>query len=571
MGKISNLYRKSMFFAIIALFFGVGILPSISGNVSSFGAGNTLSIKAGNQNNNVIFSDNFDDGDISDWTVTTAGNGVFETSTVKYVSSPYSVHMKSLNKNDQAMGVSPSFNLDLSEDYSIAFSFLVPSTNNHWFEVFNNHQTYLVINSGTQLRWYDGSSSYSIMNLNTDQWCSIEIEVHQSFNTYDVYIDDDFKTTCAMWVHTGFEDDFRIGDRNNDQGSYFDYGDAYWDDFVISQSMNNPPHTPRDPSPDNGAADIDVNTDLGWDGGDPDTDETVYYDVYLGIESNPPFIEQIGPYPADQTRITYDLEKLNYNTQYYWRIDAIDSYGYTTTGPSWTYTTADDQPPYQPSNPNPANGSTDVAANINLSWTGEDPDLGDVVKYDVYFGTDPNPPNVVLKQLETMYGPGILDGDTQYYWRIDAWDDYGYSVTGETWTFRTEIQPDKPATPSGKISGKAGTEYIYMSNTTDPDGDQVYYWFDWGDNTNSGWLGPFDSGETVSAKHVWTVKGDYEIKVKAKDVYDAESEWSDPLSISMPKNKAINPFLLFLERLIERFPMLEQILQPIYNNLVGFW
>jgi len=65
----------------------------------------------------------------------------------------------------------------------------------------------------------------------------------------------------------------------------------------------------------------------------------------------------------------------------------------------------------------------------------------------------------------------------------------------------------------------------------------------------------------------YRLKGDYEIHVKAKDEYDAESEWSDPLSISMPKNKAINPFLLFLERLIERFPILEQILQPIYVYL----
>jgi hypothetical protein len=49
-----------------------------------------------------------------------------------------------------------------------------------------------------------------------------------------------------------------------------------------------------------------------------------------------------------------------------------------------------------------------------------------------------------------------------------------------------------------------------------------------------------------------------------------ESPWSDPLAISMPKNKAINPFILFIERLIERFPILEQILQPIYDKLTGF-
>jgi len=61
----------------------------------------------------------------------------------------------------------------------------------------------------------------------------------------------------------------------------------------------------------------------------------------------------------------------------------------------------------------------------------------------------------------------------------------------------------------------------------------------------------------------------YELKVKAIDEHGAESDWAT-LEVSMPKNKAINPFLLFLERLIYRFPILVQILQPIYNKLAGF-
>ena len=85
---------------------------------------------------------------------------------------------------------------------------------------------------------------------------------------------------------------------------------------------------------------MDVNIVLAWDGGDPDINETVYYDVYLGEESNPGFVERIGPYPATQTRITYsNLSKLVYNTRYYWRVDSIDSYGYTTTGPTWVFKT----------------------------------------------------------------------------------------------------------------------------------------------------------------------------------------------------------------------------------------
>jgi hypothetical protein len=83
-------------------------------------------------------------------------------------------------------------------------------------------------------------------------------------------------------------------------------------------------------------------------------------------------------------------------------------------------------------------------------------------------------------------------------------------------------------------------------------------------------LGPYNSGEECNASGIWFEKGNYEIKVKAIDIHGAESEWSDPLAISMPKNKAINLFLLFLERLMERFPILEQILQPIYDKLAGF-
>jgi len=58
---------------------------------------------------------------------------------------------------------------------------------------------------------------------------------------------------------------------------------------------------------------------------------------------------------------------------------------------------------------------------------------------------------------------------------------------------------------------------------------------------------------------------------RAIDEHGEESLWSDPLPITMPKNKSINPFLLFLERLMERFPILEQILQPIYDKLAGFY
>ena len=51
--------------------------------------------------------------------------------------------------------------------------------------------------------------------------------------------------------------------------------------------------------------------------------------------------------------------------------------------------------------------------------------------------------------------------------------------------------PNKPSKPVGPTSGTPGIIFTYSSSTTDDEGDQIYYLFDWGDGTDSGWKGPF--------------------------------------------------------------------------------
>jgi hypothetical protein len=116
-------------------------------------------------------------------------------------------------------------------------------------------------------------------------------------------------------------------------------------------------------------------------------------------------------------------------------------------------------------------------------------------------------------------------------------------------------------TPSGPTHGKIGINYTFTSNTIHSDGDMIYYWFDWDDGDKSGWIGPYTSGETVEASHKWTNKwtiaDEYSIQVKAMDGQGRESECSDPLEVTMPKNRAINGFFL---RFLEQFPILQKIL-----------
>jgi hypothetical protein len=101
----------------------------------------------------------------------------------------------------------------------------------------------------------------------------------------------------------------------------------------------------------------------------------------------------------------------------------------------------------------------------------------------------------------------------------------------------SNLPPATPQKPQGETSGKAGVEYTYSSTTTDPDNNQVYYQWNWGDEVTSAWLGPYTSGQMTETTHTWTKKGNYQITVKVKDIYGAESSWSDSLPITMPRSQ----------------------------------
>jgi hypothetical protein len=103
----------------------------------------------------------------------------------------------------------------------------------------------------------------------------------------------------------------------------------------------------------------------------------------------------------------------------------------------------------------------------------------------------------------------------------------------------TSLPPEKP-TLNGQTGGVEGEELTFTFSSTDPEGDNISYFIDWGDGTNSGWLGPYASGETGETTNSWEAIGTYEVKVKARDINKKVSDWSDSFTVTIVENQRPN-------------------------------
>jgi hypothetical protein len=200
------------------------------------------------------------------------------------------------------------------------------------------------------------------------------------------------------------------------------------------------------------------------------------------------------------------------------------------------------QPPYEPSNPYPEDGTEYVPLNLTLSWTGGDPDSDDTVTYDVYFEKDNPTPHLVSKnQTVTFYIPGNLNQLHTYYWKIVAWDNHGASTAGPIWHFSTNITPvPPPPTIDGPQCGKVGIEYEYTFSVKDNGCNNISIYIVWGDGETNR-TAFVEPGIEIKLNHTWYKKGNYLIMANAKDIYGLVGPWGT-LSVTMPVNLQINQY-----------------------------
>jgi len=262
------------------------------------------------------------------------------------------------------------------------------------------------------------------------------------------------------------------------------------------------------------------------------------------------------------------------------RARAKDTYG--AIGP-WGHEEipiGDNNPPDAPK----LSGPTRVPpGTYEYTFNATDPD-GDNIKYHIEWGDGNGEETEFYSSGEKITVNHTFSEIQVYFMKAQAIDPYDYS--SEWATLRIEISksrqisnlftnrfleqflllevflrimnhpPDAPDI-DGPVRGKPRVEYDFVFSTTDPEGDDVSYYVEWGDGTSNGWTDYYPSGADVLISHTWKkIDWDNIIRAKAKDIHGAESDWS---ITPVPINK-ITVNHLFL-RFLEQFLFLEVFLR----------
>ncbi|MCK4901787.1 MAG: hypothetical protein KAS76_00405 [Thermoplasmatales archaeon] len=151
------------------------------------------------------------------------------------------------------------------------------------------------------------------------------------------------------------------------------------------------------------------------------------------------------------------------------------------------------------------------------------------------------------------------------YKTVEEWEPFGDPTLQIGEESNTPLKPSTPNGPSSNLV--VGTTYTYTTSATDPDGDEVKYMFDWGDDTSSGWVGPYDSGQTGSATKSWDSIGTYEVKTLAKDEHGKVSDWSDELTVTVTKARSRD---INFNELVQKFFENHPYMFPMLRQLLGF-
>jgi hypothetical protein len=232
------------------------------------------------------------------------------------------------------------------------------------------------------------------------------------------------------------------------------------------------PGTPVNPVPANNAINQLRKLSLRWQlsGG---SGPVINFEIHFGTTNTPPAVATI---PGAANPI-YDVSGLALDSDYYWYVVSLGQNNKNTQGALWHFhTSTTNPPPNMPAFPNPSAGAIGVSVTPVLHWQGSDPE-GEPLEYDVYLGTDANPP-FAAHTTTASYSPSNLVESTMYRWRVVAIDPENASTSGTTWTFTTRgvNPPTVPQLVSPALGSTVAPQQVQLSWTsTDPEGGPLTY------------------------------------------------------------------------------------------------
>ncbi|MBX7216893.1 MAG: hypothetical protein K1X90_07940 [Candidatus Kapabacteria bacterium] len=209
-----------------------------------------------------------------------------------------------------------------------------------------------------------------------------------------------------------------------------------------SNAPAQPPAAPKLTIPTNFATDVLRTGNLQWS----PSATAVSYRVQLSLVSD--FSSTL----LDQSGVTatlYPYTNIAAATKFYWRVQAVNSFGGSLWSEGWQFTTVNDAPqaPAAPALVSPANDSTGVPLSRMLYWS---PVTG-ATSYRVQLSTISDFTTTVLDRNDlagtSIQYPTLTPG-TKHYWRAQAINTIGPSSWSPVWSFTTVAEePPAPAAP----------------------------------------------------------------------------------------------------------------------------
>lgn len=218
---------------------------------------------------------------------------------------------------------------------------------------------------------------------------------------------------------------WRVRAKNND-------GASNWSEYFKFSINAQRPAPPVLIEPVNFAIKQEFELDLKWN-----LIDSLEYFIEIATDSD--FFNKI--HSSNTTEGILHIDSLDRFTTYYWRIRAKNDGGFSDWSQVFRFRTKDIAPTEIPVLVFPENFSTDQDFSFTFVWRPVERALGYII--EVSKSSLFEPENVFFrydKVWETSKSISGLEHNTQFYWRVKAWNEDGEAAWTEPFNFKTKIQ-----------------------------------------------------------------------------------------------------------------------------------